>query len=1606
MGITVGVWRGYVFIYEDLVPEVERSLSDTVNRPVELGAVEGVTLSSLRLGPSSLPPTATDQDQATVDAVEVQFNLLQGLWTRRIGLNIKLIRPNLFLDQTQDGKWIEIEPTTRESTGFIKTELDTIRIESARLVLAPFPKRQEENGTDDSDVAANGETPTGAAIPDPTSTDLQEAAPPPIQIEFKDVDGVATFRDDNKHITFEAIALPQKGGKAEIGGEVLLRTQDIKLVVQGGNLDGAELLTLLPVPLSLQAGRIWGNLEIAFHEGELESINGTGRFQDAIATIQGVPNQFNDASGRLRFQGKRIDLEDVEAVYGQIPATASGSIDLEQGYDLTAQVQAVPIGNVLKTFDLNTPVTLAGAFNSQVQLTGALDEPLLTGIAQNVQTVRVDRVDLTSVQANFTVTPQGLTFDRVVATPAAGGQVIGDGQIIFAAQTLAFNAIARNVPGDAIARSYNFNNANVRLGRVSADVRVAGTYSNFQTAIQWRAPEGTYPGQGELLIAGDRIQARNTTLQVAGGTVTARADSIGGRLQAAVNIAGVRLNQFASNLSGLFEGDIQLTGNLFNLSPRTIRATGNVRLTEGLPGLNRPLTAALQWTGDGLQIDRATAPGLDASGFIAARLEGEGAPGIGNLDLDVRLRDYNLAALPVTIPPQVQLVGQANFAGQVTGTLDDLLVAGNLQLEDLQVNELRFEPLLTGEIRYGTQRGLNADLRGDRDRIAVNLDRQNRPVTFALVQGNITAEGTRQGDILQAEVRNFPLQALNFAPAAQQGFGEIGGIVNGNFALNINDLSNPQVVGAVAIANPALGYIDADSFRGRIRYGNGVASVTDGELLLGSSRYLLNLGTNFAVADPTVQGQITIDRGDVQDVLTALQYFDLTDFARGIETPTYNSAADVDTIPVDVSDRSLLYQLRRFSEILALVEQERDRREQTEILPALAKLQGMFTGTIQLDGSVQTGVNVDFNIAGENWNWGEDYQVAQVVANGSFSGGTLTLFPVRLQTGDRFLSFSGQVGGDQQSGQLRAQNIPVEPLQDLINLPVDLIGNLNGSATLAGSLKNPQVVGELSLSDATLNDTPVEQARAIFGYDDARLSFNGRMAVSGPEPLQVVGSIPYPLAFMDTNPDVEGINLLPEINLTPDLSLDIDVRNEGLALVNVLSRRQLLWQGGQGEVDVVVSGTLQRPEVTGTVQLNNASLAAQVLPEPVTEVSGQIRFDTTIIHVEQLQGQFSRGEVAVQGDLPIFDRAANYGGESGSGEPLLVNLDRLVLNYPGPTGEDLYRGKADGRVLITGTALAPLIGGRIVLSNGRVFIPSGTQTVVTAPDDAGTTETSVFSPPRLSNFLLTLGNNLLVTREPVLNFVVRGDLRVNGTFDDLRPEGTVDLLSGQVNLFTTQFNLARGYDSQATFSPSMGLNPYVDVQLTTSVPEVSQNPFQNTTALSQSEIADRPITDFGTLQTVRVQASVRGPADQIFENLELTSSPRRSENEIIALLGGSFVDTLGQGNGVLAIANLASSALLTNIQTFIANTLGLSDFRLFPTTISSSRDRTSSFGIAAELGFDITSDLSVSVLQILTDDSIPTQFNLRYRLSDEFLLRGSTNLSGDSQAVLEFETRF
>ena len=133
----------------------------------------------------------------------------------------------------------------------------------------------------------------------------------------------------------------------------------------------------------------------------------------------------------------------------------------------------------------------------------------------------------------------------------------------------------------------------------------------------------------------------------------------------------------------------------------------------------------------------------------------------------------------------------------------------------------------------------------------------------------------------------------------------------------------------------------------------------------------------------------------------------------------------------------------------------------------------------------------------------------------------------------------------------------------------------------------------------------------------------------------------------------------------------------------------------------------------------------------------------------------------------------------------------------------------------------------------------------------------------------------------------------------------------------------------------------------------------------------------------------------------------------MALLGGGFINTLGRGDdATLGIANFAGSALLTNIQGTIGNALGLSEFRLFPTLIGNEKQKTSTLGLAAEVGIDLlrTKDglpiISATIFRVLTVPNQNTQLGLRYRLNEQFLFRGLTDFAGDNRGVVEFETRF
>ncbi|MDY6805956.1 MAG: translocation/assembly module TamB domain-containing protein [Cyanobacteriota bacterium] len=1065
--------------------------------------------------------------------------------------------------------------------------------------------------------------------------------------------------------------------------------------------------------------------------------------------------------------------------------------------------------------------------------------------------------------------------------------------------------------------------------------------------------------------------------------------------------------------NGFLDGRVNLRGSsITNFSPEAIKGTGNLAISE-LPVLLQPFETAFNWNGDRLEIEKATTPGLFARGTVDVDFPGETTE-ISNIDLDVNMSDFDLESLPqqkVLNTDSVEqarrlLTGVVNFDGKIAGNLDNLTLAGDLSLENLAVNQIAFDPLLAGNFNLGLNEGLDLQLAGERDRIEVALDEEFFPSSFLISRDDAVARGITRGDDLEVYLDDFPLQALQIVPLPNIGI--VSGITSAEltvFNVKSFDLESIRAAGNVTINDPAVGYIDGEIFTAEINYANGVGVLSDGKFILGESEYLLdartdlNLDNEGGEFNPEFTASLRVKDGKTQDILTALKWFSIEEItqqaANGFEAPVYGNAEDLPTASigsiVGSKGASLLLQLRRFVEIQALLARQELLREEAYpvVVPPLSELSATFSATIDASGSLQSGVKGDFNIVGDDWRWGI-YSVDSFLLEGTYENEVLTVLPLRVETEGGLLSFSGVVGSENVSGQLRVETLSLEELQKFVkDLPreiVDVKGELNAEATFAGSLANPRAIGDINITNGTINDQPIKEAQIGFSYNNARLNFGGDAVVTGEEPILFLGTIPYQLPFASVSPDSEVINI------------SMELKNEALKIVNLFTD-QITVEDATAEIGLLVGGTLAEPEAQGKATITDMTVKAATFPDPLTDIEGSVLFRGDRLLVESLTGSLSDGEVTVTGVLPIVSPLAP--GDPDIEKPLAIALEELKIDY-----EKFFQGDIDGEVIITGAALSPIIGGDIEVSDGRVLLneAAGFASQFSSEEETPILPTGEQFEIRLRDLEVNLANRLRMVSLGLANFQAIGSLVLNGTATDPAPSGEIDLVGGTINLFSTDLRLDRDYENTAIFQPSLGLNPLVDLRLEASVLET--NRLKAPTAALSSEIADTPIQGgLGSSRKIEVVATVRGPLTEAQDNLELTSSPQRTESQIIALLGGSIVDTF-RDDSTLALANIASTTLFSSLEQDVLDATGLSEFRIFPArSTQRGSQRASELGVGLEVGLDLTKRLGASVTQVFASNA-PTEFSLRYSLSDNVTLRGGTNFQDNSVFSVEYEVQF
>ena len=1679
-GIGLIAWA-YIFIQKDLSPLLSKTLTQTLARPVEVGDVKSVTLSSLQIGPSTVGASATDPATLTADTTIVQFDLLKTLFhatfsKATLDVDLTLVGADGYLKQSEEKGWLNVTiPPQENRLRRFKVQVDDVRIRDSRLTLVPLPP------------------PSGQLKP----IDIN-------QLSGKvDLAEVTIAGQDSRRARFEVAGKPVAGGGLTVKGEVqpvaiapnatgsnssASSASDIKFATNFAiQADKAPLSDILNFTLStigqatdrltLASGQVSGAMTMAIRPQQPVEYKGAVSVAQAEIGTTLVPLPVTNLVGQARFQNNLWTVDRLSGKYGKIGAIAKGLVDFNQGYNLTVAANNVTATQFIDTISLQPPVPVAGNFDAIAQVTGPISQPQATGNVRAITPIAVDKLSFTDAATAFLFQNQMLLLNNITAVPTTGGALQGSGQIALGqGSPFSFNIVGNNLPAREIASLYNIN-APFTLGLISADAKVTGGNGSVNTTLSLAAPGAQYPGSATLDINGRAIAFRDANFRVGSGTVSASGTWVDGRWNSTVALNSVQLNSFSDALQGPISGQLQLSGNTADNRLAAIVAQGKVSFANGLStfnsqfnSFNSPLTAQVAWNGQQLVINRASSDRLTASGTLTPTLNGNRLAGIDRFNLNISAQDYALADLPFSLPASTNLTGRTNFKGTLTGSPSAPNFKGNLQIAGLAVNQIPFNSLLSGTVAYSPSIGLALNVAGGTDKIDLTArptgqntlnssTLANLNLNFDIAWQDTFARGQTQGSLLTVQAGNFPLSVLNLPASGVGSLGQLRGtLTTADLAINLGDRT---FEGNVAIDQLGLGYISAGKLTGQVRYANNLATLTGGKLAVNNNLYMLNARLATGGPAPVYRATLATEQGNVQDFLTALSIDSLQDFRRGLNPPnqvTHPSPSLLDTLlassPAGYPD-ALIFQLRRLSEIQT-IQAEAEAAAAKDPLPPLRQLNGPINGSAQLTGT-GSDFNLSFDLAGNSWQWGPNYHIDQVIAQGSLTPNALTLQPLRFASNlpipsspnssnsstsnTAALNIAGQLvyGNNTKltsSLQATAQNINVATLGNIFPLPVQLAGLANATVSLDGNLFNPQLRGSAELADATINSTPIQTATAQFLYQNAQLSLTSSLTANTPDqPLTLTAQIPYAFGFMNVQPKSDAI------------AVNVDVKNEGLALLNIFNQ-QVAWQAGQGEVNLQVGGTLASPQAQGFATLDKATLSAKILPQPLTNVTGRANFVGDRIVVENLQGDFGNGQLIAAGTLPLrsplltdaelselaatppaadpSNRSATSSGTSPlfpqpltPDRPLTANLQNADLVLP-----NLYKGGVNGQIIVGGSVLGegPKISGGIMLANGQVLLasesadssadPSATlaaATVASSPNTSGIT-------PEFRDLQLTLGNSIRVVKGNLLNFVADGTLLINGPFSDLQPNGTINIKSGRVNLYTTVFQL-NGRNNTARFTPDMGLqNPFLNVSLLALVPLVdSPGPVESTPFLS-AEVADTTNNGFpvsGSLRTLRVSAVVNGPANAIFDHLTLSSSPSRSQSELVGLIGGGFVTAIESavngGNPLQGAISLFSSPVLTRIQDLVGSTLNLSEFRLFPVT-SASRLGTekkggTGFDIAAEADFGLTNSSTFSVGKILTSPSNP-EFGINYRLSNDFSVSGRTNLNDINQVFLEYDIRF
>ncbi len=819
--------------------------------------------------------------------------------------------------------------------------------------------------------------------------------------------------------------------------------------------------------------------------------------------------------------------------------------------------------------------------------------------------------------------------------------------------------------------------------------------------------------------------------------------------------------------------------------------------------------------------------------------------------------------------------GTAEFQGKIEGKnllttsepLTNLALLGELKIENLAIQQSIFDPLLAGILKIVPGQKSGIELQGKQDKIIAWLEPCQTqkcqlpyvPISLDFRQGENTdspifIRGKRENNSSQFKliVENFPLNFLNITPASKWGSDEpIHGKVNGNLALNIYSLSS---VGDLQVKTAGISSLNLDEINISFDYNSelALAKVSSASLKFGDSEYQFIGDLN--LKSGKINAKLDIPKSSWQDLLTVLQIhsaYSLIAFLSG-QQQDKNPLEKLNNYQLGYGSISLSEQLNLLWKIDQKI-QENAQKLRVGKNSVELDLTGNYFGTITLAGTWYD-PQIQFNLKGDNWQWQTRPSIIDLIQplglvvkqlpvipvnnfdlSGKLGNGILEIYPSSINIGEASISGQALIKKEGENftfdkTNFRINNLSLDLVDNFIDIPIDITSKFDTNLDISGTWNNPQINGEFEIKEtAIIGRAITEKIAGKFSYHDSHFS----LQTNTPSSIQIKTELAYSSEFSNLE------NLAIDINLLPS----------SIKILEKLSGGSLAWADGEGELKLQIrKEKITDPiNVIGEIIFNNALLQIYPLSEELN-LNGKIVFNNQILTIDSLEGKVRDNYILLAGALPLYKSST-----IATKKPLTITLEQGKIDR-----ENLYKGKLDSQLVITGTATSPIIGGKVNLYDGIIFV-SQRKAEQQKLLDSQTWLKRILARINLSNLDLAV-KNIELTDNNIFSLDLVGNINLNGNLGNiarLQPQGEIILEGGDFNLFTTQLFITRRHQNKIIFYPEQSLfNPFLDLQLKTFLFDISLKPIYN------QEIPD-DIVKSGRAKTVEITVSIQGNTEEI-----------------------------------------------------------------------------------------------------------------------------------------------